>query len=149
MMIVRSGQKTTVSPRWLLMVMAPALVIGIIAMHSLLVQSSPEAHTMPGRDAAAATSQSGHAPVAANAVTVPERGDDGGHGTEGGMSDCSGLMAICLALLVSFAGLAFWARGRLDLVLWQRPRATLIRLGTIRAAFETLTTLQRTTVLRC
>ncbi len=65
------------------------------------------------------------------------------------MSDCSGLMAMCVAMLVSFAAFIGWPRAASLWVLWQRPPPTFIRMGQVREAFLVMPTRQRTTVIRC
>lgn len=72
------------------------------------------------------------------------------HGDEPSMvEDCGGLLAACVALLLTVAGLLRWRRGRSWRVLWLRPHPTHIPSGLARAPFDQLTPLQRTTVLRC
>ncbi|KAA1376406.1 hypothetical protein [Aeromicrobium fastidiosum] len=145
--------RASVGPRWLMALLAPALILGIVLMHSLLLEPASvgghDAHAQMALGAAPAH-HSDVAQVAVVAVVAaPDGGDPMGQGTEGGMADCSGLMAMCLALLVSFVALIGWPRGVFRWVLWQRPPPTAVRLGTLRDAFEAMTARQRTTVLRC
>ncbi len=142
----------TTGPKWLLVLLAPALVIGIVTMHSLLVQ--PHDHARPAATSAVvAAAHADHLPVAPETTTaaVGHEGGHGEHGTGGtvGISDCSGLMAMCMALLVSFAALLLWRLVPSRWVLRQRPLRRLLHVGRVRTAFESLTTLQRTTVIRC
>ncbi|WP_156364628.1 MULTISPECIES: hypothetical protein [unclassified Aeromicrobium] len=142
--------RASVGPRWLMALLAPALILGIVLMHSLLLEpASGGGHDAHAQMASSAT-PAHHSDVAQVAmVAAPDGGDPMGQGTEGGMADCSGLMAMCLALLVSFVALIGWPRGVFRWVLWQRPPPTSVRLGTLRSAFEAMTARQRTTVIRC
>lgn len=135
----------TAVPRWLLGLLAPVVVVGIVAMHSLLVQAPSEGHHAASMLSATAT-QSTHGTDAPGQVGHM---DDGPLDPSSDMTDCGSLMAICLALLVSFAGLALLPRGTCGRVLWQRPLAQYVQLGDVRRAFEALTPRQRTTVIRC
>jgi hypothetical protein len=141
------------SPRWLMALLAPALVLGIVLMHSLLLEpaSGGEHDVHDVHDQMVSVTTPAHHADSTQAVAAASQdgGDPMGHGTEGGMSDCSGLMAMCLALLVSFVALIGWPRGVFRWVLWQRPPPTTVRLGTLRDAFEAMTARQRTTVIRC
>lgn len=142
--------EASVGPRWLMALLAPALVLGIVLMHSLLLEPASGGEHDVHAQTTSATTPAHHADsTQAAAVASQDGGDPMGHGTEGGMSDCSGLMAMCLALLVSFVALIGWPRGVFRWVLWQRPPPTSVRLGTLRDAFEAMTARQRTTVIRC
>lgn len=142
--------KASVGPRWLMALLAPVLVLGIVLMHSLLLEPASGGEHDVHPQMASMTMPAHHADsTQAAAVPGQDGGDPMGHGTEGGMSDCSGLMAMCLALLVSFVALIGWPRGVFRWVLWQRPAPTSVRLGTLRDAFEAMTARQRTTVIRC
>jgi hypothetical protein len=156
MSVPRSRLKASIGPSWVMALLAPALIVGIVFMHSLLLEpSSASAHQSHARTAStvtqAARAHPSDAADQAHASDSAGRGatDPMGQGNEGGMSDCSGLMAICLALLVSFAALIGRPRGASRWVLWLRPPPSLIRLGTLRVAFADMTPRQRTTVIRC
>ena len=132
--------------RWALIALAPALILGIVAMHSLLAQSSHAASDeMQAMVASSAHHAQGEA-VMAQAVASPDQGE---RGHENPVPDCGDLVAMCLALLITAAVCAVSRRSPLLRVLWQRPPPTLLRLGDVRAAFERLTPLQRTAVIRC
>lgn len=131
---------------WLLLLLAPALIVGIVLMHSLM--SATAVNGMPAMDESM-TSTTMADPVAAHSALLPTGADDPmGHGA-GGMPDCGGLMIMCLALLVSSVALAAWRRGLAVRVLWQQARPTSVHLGRMRGSFEALTPRQRTTVIRC
>lgn len=137
---------TPARPTWLLAVLAPALILGIVAMHSMLAQSP---QPMPMVMAPSASSAPHGAEVSASSAQTTADPTDGGHGHEGSMPDCGGLMAMCLALIVSIIAFVAARRGAVLRVLWQRPLPTYMHLGAARAAFEQLTPLQRTAVIRC
>jgi hypothetical protein len=137
----------TTRHRWLLFLLAPALIVGIVLMHSLM--SAPAIGGMPVMDDSMTSMTTTHPAAATHAAMVSTGADDPmGHGT-GGMPDCGGLMIMCLALLVSFVALTAWRRGPSTRVLWQQARPTFVDLGSMRGAFEALTPRQRTTVIRC
>lgn len=140
----RTAPSGPVGPMALL---AAALILGVVFMHSLLLEPvSNSEHDASMNMSSAAV----HGDHMQSAMAASDQGDDPmGHGDEGGMSDCSGLLAVCLALLVSFVALIGWRRGASRWVLWQRPPPTSVRLGALRDAFEDMTTRQRTTVIRC
>ena len=127
-------------------------------MHSLLtgVPESHGGHAGSTSDTAASTSITSHeehpaattATVAMDSTHAPA-GGGGEHEPKDTMGDCGGLVAMCLALLVSFAGLLMARAKATDRVLWQLPPAALVRIGTVRRALETLSPLQRTAILRC
>ena len=118
------------------------LILGVLAMHVLL--TTPQGPS-PMPSVSVATQVHG-------AIDVPESGEpravDGLR--ESSMADdCGDLLAACLALLLTIAGLLRWRRNRTRRVLWLRPHPTLVRIGALRAPLDRLTPLERTTVLRC
>ncbi len=138
--------RSPVGTKWLMALLAPALIVCVVLMHSLLL--APDAGSHTGMVAAAPMDHAGQTADAATAG-VAGHDDPSGHGTEGGMSDCSGLMAMCLALLVSLVALIGWPRAMSRWIVWRRPPPTLVRLGVVREAFQDMTARQRTTVIRC
>lgn len=138
-------------PPWLLALLAPALILGIVAMHSLLAQAPTAEHAGMSAVTTVATTTPDHDPshVMLSAGNMNGTPDEGGHGHEGGMPDCGGLMAMCLALLVAVGAYVAFRRNVLHRVLWHRPPPILVSSGAVRAAFEQLTPLQRTAVIRC
>lgn len=148
MSAVRPHRSSPARSRLLLAALASALILGVVAMHSLLV-TSPEA----GPPAAAASTAVAQLDGAAEGGQAHHEQGAVQHGEDGGLSamaqDCGPLLAACLALLLSVAGLLQSRRGRSWRVLWQRVRATRMQIGLARARLELLTPLQRTAVLRC
>jgi hypothetical protein len=133
-----------------MVLLAPALIVGIVLMHSVLVEPGAGTRHESHLDTmtAAAMDHAAHA-IEATASAVAGQDDPTGHGTEGGMPDCSGLMAMCLALLVSFMVFVGRPRSVSRRVLWQRPPPTFVRMGVVREAHLVMTARQRTTVIRC
>ncbi|WP_375000174.1 hypothetical protein [Aeromicrobium sp. CTD01-1L150] len=134
-----------VRPGWLLAALALALIVGVIAMHSLFAQA-PQSSDVSNTAAVAehqlaADGLMHHGEGAAQPGASPEHSSM--------LQDCGGLLAACMALLLSLAGLVRWRRGRSWRVLWLQPRGTTMRLGYPRRSLELLTPRQRTTVLRC
>lgn len=150
MTTMRARVPATIGSTWLMVLLAPALVVGIVAMHSVLAQPPGESDMAP-MAAAAALHVDMHGDVPAGEVSsTVGRSPGGEHGTErGGMSDCGGLMTMCMALLVSVAALLLGRDGGSRWVLWQLPPPSLLRLGHVRDAFQALTPRQRTAVIRC
>lgn len=144
----RPPRPSPVGFRLLLAMLASALVVGIVAMHSLLVTS----HTAP---TAAAHAANASASIVSDSDAGAGRHDSGAlHDSEsGGLSsmaqDCGPLLAACMALLLSIAGLMRGRQGPSWCVLWQRARATRLQIGSARPPHDLLSPLQRTAVLRC
>lgn len=148
-MNVRStSQARPLGRRMVLALLASALTLGVVAMHSMLV--TPHDDGASSAFAAAAQAQADSADRFETA-----HGDAGAdHHPEGGgltsmAADCGPLLATCIALLLSIAGFLTVRRGRSRRVLWQRDRALRIQTGTSQPPRDLLTPLQRTAVLRC
>lgn len=145
----RPHRPSSVGSRLMLATLASAFIVGIVAMHSLMVTS----HTAPTSAAAHAATAS--APIVGDSDVGAGHHDPGpvhdseGNGLASMAQDCGPLLAACLALLLSVAGLLRGRRGRSWRVLWQRVRATRLRVGSARPPHDLLTPLQRTAVLRC
>lgn len=132
--------------RVLLVLLAPALVFGIIAMHHLL---STAASTTPSAPSVAVAS-AGHGTEPADHLATSGTSTHGEGDEHSSMAQhCGGLLAACLALLLTVAGLLRWRHDRSWRVLWLRARPTRFSTGLVRDRLEHLTPLERTTVLRC
>jgi hypothetical protein len=132
-----------------------AVVVGIVGMHGLAMSQSASAAPV----AAVASANGGDQDMDHATTAHPSGGHASavegdlaptpGHEGHGGAAECSGAMALCLALLL-VGGLLLLAyrcgSWRFD-SLWR----SLLRapVGWPRAAFSSLTPLQQTTVLRC
>lgn len=126
-------------PSWLRVCLNSCLILGIFAMHHVLVADHPAHH---GEAASVVAVMQADMP---HSVGVVE-GD--GH-TGGTMSDCCGLMMLCLAMLVGASAFLLVRRRSSGRVLWQLPLP--FRLGgSLRLPpFHGLTPLQRSSILRC
>ncbi len=131
-------------PASLMVVVAAALALGIVGMHSALAvpAGSPQG-TSPS---AMAT----ETPIHADAAHAPDSdGSDGGHHGALNGSHCGGLMAVCFMLLVGLGAFLMVRRGRLHRILWRLPAPHLLTLGFASSSFEPLSPLRRTCILRC
>lgn len=143
MMIARHLPSHLLAGSRLLVVVAAALVLGIIGMHSLMAHDTGTSHEMHEMSVMAVSSSMDH-------DEGIHTGHDGGAAPhEGGMSDCGGLLSMCLAIAISLAGLVLWPRRNDVRALWRDRPALLLHLGEVRHAFEALSPLQRTAVIRC
>lgn len=144
------------STKWLAL-LAPVLILGIIGMHSMLVggpdshgaEAGATSHAIVSTSALSHDDQVTQVPTAGASTDITPAGDGDDHDPQGAMGDCSGLVAMCLALLASIAGLLIAKARGTGRVLWQLPPAPLTRIGGARRALESLSPLQRTTILRC
>jgi len=133
-----------------LVVGAPLLVLGLIAMHSLMTldDGHAAAHSSVVAQAGdgAMADESGHG--ASGHAASSSTGDE--HGAPAHDLGCGPLMAMCIAMLVVVAIGVVLIRARgLRRIIEQLPVPTMITLGWERPAWQSLTPLQRTTVLRC
>ncbi len=127
-----------------MVVVAAALAIGIIGMHSALAVPADSSHGTAHSAMATVTSMhadAAHAPAA-------DGSDDSHHGALNG-SHCGGLMAVCFMLLVGLGAFLMVRRGRLHRILWRIPAPHLLTLGFASSSFEPLSPLRRTCILRC
>lgn len=136
---------------WLLVALSAVLVVGVVAMHSLVLRPATVTPTAGADHSHAAATASSDMAVAQGVDHTGGAADLGGHGEHGGglLEGCDGLLAMCLAMLVGLAAFLLLRERVLRRVLWQLPPPTAIRLGLVRVAHQSLSPLQRTTVLRC
>ena len=138
-----------------LVVGAPLVVLGLIAMHSLMTLDEGHAasHTTSVAQAAAPATGDDHEGAGAghgSAIHAMAADAGGDHGAPAHDLGCGPLMAMCIAMLVAVAIAVFLigARG-LRRIIGQIPAPTMFTLGWERPAWQSLTPLQRTTVLSC
>ena len=136
--------------RVVLVVGAPLVVLGLVAMHSLMTLDEGHAasHRSTVTVAAAPATDDGHGHGSAAQATTADAGGD--HGAPADDRGCGPLMAMCIAMLVSVAiGVVLVHARGLRRVIEQIPVPTMITLGWERPAWQSLTPRQRTSVLRC
>lgn len=127
-------------PSWLRVCLNSCLILGIFAMHHVLVADHPAHHV----DTAAMT--------AAMQVDDPhdvEASVEGDGHTDGALSDCCGLMMLCLAMIVGASAFLLLRRRSSGRVLWQLPSPFRLGRSLRLPPFPGLTPLQRSSILRC
>ncbi len=129
---------------------APLVVLGLVAMHSLMTLDEGHAasHSSPAAQVGAMTTGDDGGHGSAGHGVVAGSGDE--HGAPADDGGCGPLMAMCIAMFVAVAIGVFLIRARgLRRIIEQIPVPTMVTLGWERPAWQSLTPLQRTTVLRC
>ncbi|MEG9224903.1 hypothetical protein [Aeromicrobium sp. Sec7.5] len=129
---------------------APLVVLGLVAMHSLMTLDEGHAasHSSQVAQVGDPMTGDGHGHGSAAHATTADAGGD--HGAPADDRGCGPLMAMCIAMLVSIAIGVVLVRARgLRRVIEQLPVPTMITLGWERPAWQSLTPRQRTSVLRC
>lgn len=126
------------------------VIFGIFAMHNFLVGGGDEMVAHHATPLATAQSNTVTAPPAlgtADDMQAVGRGD--GHGMPGELSDCCGILMLCVSMIMGVGALLFIRRKVADRVLWQLPPPSrLIDLLRV-SPFQGLTSLQRSSILRC
>ncbi len=138
MSTVRLTESPPARRHWLLATLAGALMLGVLAMHSMPAESLTPP-SPPGSSVQYDVTDSG-------ASSAHQKHDSEGSSV---LQDCGALLAACLVLMIPLAGLIRWRRSPSRRVLWVRARPHSIDLGVVRTSLESLAPLQRTTVLRC
>lgn len=126
--------------RWLRVCLNSCLILGILAMLHILV-ADDSAHRMD--TAAVTTAMQMDNPPSMVALI----GDDGHAG--GDLSDCCGLMMLCVAMIVGASALLLLRRRSADRVLWQLPPPSRLGNSLRLPPIHGLTPLQRSSILRC
>ena len=124
------------------------IILGVFAMHNLLLSSegaNASHHAMsPVSDVVLGAAHHGAADAVVVAQVVAGAGDDMG----GSMSDCGGLMALCLAMVLGASAYIVLRKRTLDRVLWQRPPPTDRAFAAV-PEFNCRSPLERSSLLRC
>lgn len=126
------------------------VILGIFAMHNILVGGGDQLVAHHATPLAAAQSDTVTAPLAlgtADEIAAVGRGDS--HGMSGQLSDCCGVLMLCLSMIMGAGALLFIRRKVADRVLWQLPPPSRL-LDLVRVSpFQGLTPFQRSSILRC
>jgi hypothetical protein len=126
--------------RWLRVCLSSCLILGILAMLHILV-ADDSAHQMD--TAAVMTAMQMDNPPSVAALV----GDDG-H-ADGDLSDCCGLMMLCVAMIAGARAFLLLRRRSADRVLWQLPPPFRLGNSLRLPPIHGLTPLQRSSILRC
>lgn len=132
---------------WLRLGLIVLLLVGVFAMHNLLVDSDnglQQHHEMSTSTLASLEHHASDGASAAAAMLVRSAGDQGG-----AMSDCGGLMALCLAMIVGVSAYVALRRRLSERILWQLPPPTSARPFRAVPPFNCRSPLERSSILRC
>ncbi len=135
-------------PYWGRVCLTSFLILGIFAMHNALTSDHGAMGAHHGTTSMADTgggAQNAAEPVHAT-TTHPQlmAVDDGSLS----ISDCGGLMMLCIAMSIGTGGLIALRKAALDRILWQLPPPQIFALGSVLAPLQNRSPLQRTAVLR-
>lgn len=133
-------------PRGVRVALNALIILGVFAMHNLLLGSNgevkPHHEMLSMSQAASETAHSG-------AVVMTEVVSSSMDGMQGAMSDCGGLMALCLALVLGVSAYIVLRKRLADRVLWQLPPPTITRSFAVVPPFNSRSPLERSSILRC
>jgi hypothetical protein len=144
---LRSGHD---APHWMRMCVHSFLILSVFAMHNVLVSdggqlTSHHEQSMATTESVAAmgsAASSGDDPAQA---VAPK----GGHGPLGEMSNCCGLLMLCLAMIMGVGALLFVRRKVGERVLWRIPPPSRLVDVLRPPPFQGLTPFERSSILRC
>lgn len=139
------------APHWTRVCVHSVLIVGIFAMHNLLAGDGDQLTPHHATPMSATQSDAAMGPAAVDAdhdqLQLAEHGD--GHGPLGPLSDCCGLLVLCLSMIVGAGALLFIRSKSVERVLWQLPPPSHLREVLRASPFQRLTPLQRSSILRC
>lgn len=136
-------------PHWGRVCLNSCLILGIFAMHHALTGDRgvmAAQHETASMAATASAVQNAAAPTPA--TTTHSQLMVAGHGSDMSMSDCGGLMMLCIAMSIGMGAFIVLRKAARDRVLWQLPPPQMHALGSVLAPLQNLSPLQRTAVLR-
>lgn len=142
----RRAMTAEAMPRGLKIALNVMVIAGVFAMHNLLSgvgQDMQPHHTMPSMSQT--MSGASHTAMTATTAVVSEAGAD----MQGTMSDCGGLMALCLALVLGVSAYLVVRKRLADRVLWQLPPPTSTPVVRAVPPFNARSPIERSSVLRC
>ncbi len=124
-----------------------SVLLGVLTMHTLFLSSAGD--LQPHHEAIAISGFAADVSHAGSAAGVAVALADHADGLSGEMSDCGGLMAWCLALILGVSAYIALQTRALGRVLWQIPRPTTLRSFRVVPPFELRSPLERSSILRC
>lgn len=137
-------------PSWVRICLNSAVVIGIFAMHQMVIgpaDASSGHHALPAVSTHTAAAYTADLRSVAHVVAAAPGNDGSDPHTP--MSDCCGLLMLCLAMLAGVAALIF-TRSRASVrVMWQLPPPTRGGVSLRLPPFNNLNPRQRSCILRC
>lgn len=128
----------------ILLLLCGAVVVGILGMHSFVVNES-HASTPHHSSTKLADEAEPHMALGHEAPASHETGGSG----DTLATVCGGAMLACLTILVAFGAYLVLRHAGRRRVLWTRPRPFALRLGHPHRAFQAIAPLQRSCVIRC
>lgn len=136
-------------PHWGRVCLNSFLILGIFAMHNVLAGDGGAMAAIHETTSMAATaggmqSTAGPTPAPTAHPQLMAAGDGSGMS----MSDCGGLMMLCVAMSIGIGAFIVLRKAALDRILWQLPPPHMYALGSVLAPLQNLSPLQRTAVLR-
>ena len=134
--------------RWLRLCLHSLLILGIFGMHHVLADQgdNPAAHHAGMEMSVAPSAQPAHdATLGVTWVAATDLGGDGA----GTMSDCGGLMILCIAMVMGLSLFLFIRRRVRERVLWRLPRPSMVVRMPSFPPFHLLSPLERSAGLRC
>ena len=132
---------------WLRVGLIAPLIVGVFAMHNLLMDSDTGLQPHHKMLTSAGASLEHHASEGASAAATM-LGEPAGE-VGGAMSDCGGLMALCLAMIVGASAYIAIRKRLSERILWQLPPPTAARPFRAVPPFNCRSPLERSSILRC
>lgn len=121
------------------------LIVGVLAMHHLILES---ATATPAHHEMTLVSNVSDVVDTETAATIAKVAHPANL-TPSPLSDCGGLMMLCLAMILGVSAYIVLRKRLSDRVLWQLPPPLRLEPFTAVAQFNTQSPLQRSSVLRC
>ncbi len=134
-------------PRGLRVALNALIILGVFAMHHLLL--GPDGEAQPHHEmrpvSAAVSGNSDAGAIVSTEVDNMSSAD----GLQGIMSDCGGPMALCLGMILGVSAYIVLRKRVAERVLWQLSRPAAARPFPVGPPFDCRSPLERSSVLRC
>lgn len=136
-------------PHWRRVCLNSFLILGIFAIHNVLTGDDGAMAALHETTAMAATAGDMQTTAGlSHATTAHPQLVAAGDGSGMSMSDCGGLMMLCIAMIGGIGAFIVLRKAAHDRVLWQLPPPHIFALGSVLTPLHNLSPLQRTAVLR-